>query len=392
VENTSPVPAHHVLVRLTLPASARYIRSAPTPANEHPEIVWAFGTLPGLASKEIVLVVQPRGSDDIKVCARVQFEHGQCVCTRVARSVPVVPPALPPSGEKHMPRAEPEPGEGVEPSPKEKAKGKPNLDLKITGPKEQKVGQPATYTITLVNTGTGPATNTMITAVLAPTMTFDSATSPGVHVANQVAWLRAKVNGNAGGVLEAGATWTVDVTVKAQKTGEHCLQARAIADPDAVAQDQLCTVFKGAAAVLLKMVDTRDPIPVGGDTSYVVEVKNQGELPVTNIRIRAIVPDELKLKNAIGPADYKQGERVKEGQTFLYDPYPSLEPGASLTYEVFVVGVKAGDARFRIVLTADQLQAGGPVREEESTMVYLEDTAARLPALEVGRRSRKDGR
>ena len=49
--------------------------------------------------------------------------------------------------------------------------------------------------------------------------------------------------------------------------------------------------------------------------------------------------------------------------------------GASGRFEVFVKGSKAGDARFRIELTADQLREGGPVLETESTQVYAEDPA-----------------
>jgi hypothetical protein len=102
----------------------------------------------------------------------------------------------------------------------------------------------------------------------------------------------------------------------------------------------------------------------------VIVVTNQGNVPVTNVRLKAEVPDELVPVRGQGPTDSKQ-----EGKELLFDPYASLAPGASLTWEVFVRAQRVGDARFRIRLTADQLQRGGPVMEEESTIVFAEEGA-----------------
>jgi uncharacterized repeat protein (TIGR01451 family) len=361
VENTSPAPAHHVLVRAAVPAGTHVARAEPPPATHDGEMLWAFGTLPGLCSKEIWLVLVPTGTDDVKFCARVQFEHGQCVCTRVARAAPPAPLA---PGAPVMPYAEPPPGK--QPKPPEKVtpppKGEPRVELKITGPKQQTVNQPTTYTLVLTNSGTGPATKTLITASFPEQLAFVSATGGGQHLLNQVAWLP--------GTLEPGDSRTVDVVLKATAAGKFCVQAGALAEGGLTARDEACTDFKGAAAMRLKMVDTKDPIAVGEETSYKIEVLSQGSLPLTNVRVKAIVPDEMALVRAAGPTDNRKGARVKEGQEVLFDPYPSLASEAKITYEVFTKGVRPGDARFRVVVTADQLQAGGPVREEESTMIF----------------------
>jgi uncharacterized repeat protein (TIGR01451 family) len=366
VDNTSPAAAHHVLVRVTLPANVHLARAEPPPVPQDGELLWALGTLPGLTCKEIWLVLVPAGTDEVKLCARVQFEHGQCVCTRVARAAPpaVVPVPVMPHAEEpaKQPGKQPAPEEKVKPAPK----GEGRLKVTIKGPKQQLVKQPAAYTITLTNPGSGPATNTLITAAFPDKMKFVSATEGGRHLAGQVAWLP--------GTLEPGASKTVDVILTAEAPGELCVRAGALADNGLSDTAEACTVFKGASAVLLKMVDTKDPIAVGEETSYVIEVVNQGSVPITNARIKAILPDELGLVDAKGPTDHRTGARVKEGQELLFEPYPSLPAEATIRYEVFAKGVRPGDARFRIVLTADQLQAGGPVREEESTMVF-QDTA-----------------
>jgi uncharacterized repeat protein (TIGR01451 family) len=363
-DNTSPAPAHHVLVRVPLPANTRLVRAEPPPSRQDSEMFWALGTLPGLACKEIWLVLQPVGCDDVKLCARVQFEHGQCVCTRIAH-------AGPPGGPR-MPYVEEQPGK--KPPEKVPPKGLPRLELNITGPKEQLVSKPATYSITLTNTGARPAERAMITAQLPEATTFISASDGGVHVANTVAWPL--------GALDVGASRTVEVTLKAKKPGEHCVKAGAGADPELNVQKEFCTLFKGAAAVRFKMSDTKDPIAVGEETSYVIEVYSQGSLPVTNVTIRAIIPVEMQFIRAEGPTEYKKGQLLKEGQEVLFQPYAALEPEARIIYEVFVKAVQPGDVRFRAILTADQLRAGGPVLEEESTRVFLDTARIR----EVGRR------
>jgi uncharacterized repeat protein (TIGR01451 family) len=379
VQNSSPAAAHHVLVRNPLPPNTRLVRATPPPTVCDSELQWPLGTLPGLTCKEIVLVLQAFGTDDVQNCARVQFEHGQCVCTRIARSIP--PPVLPlpepaqvlPPGPTLPPeQVLPPPGPKVLPAPPEKVTpapaGEPKLELKIDGPRQQFLFVLATYTLRLSNPGTGPATNVLVTATLPAQTTFVSASEGGRHVADQVAWLA--------GTLEAGASRTFQVVLKAQAPGERCLQASALADRDLADRAQLCTIFRGAPALLLRVHDTKDPIPVGGQTSYVIVVESQGSLPVTNIQIKAIVPDEMEFVRAEGPTDYRKEERVKEGQPFVFAPYASLAVGTKITYEVFVKGVRSGDARFRMVLTADQLRAGGPVREEESTRIYAEPESA----------------
>jgi uncharacterized repeat protein (TIGR01451 family) len=360
VENSSPAPAHHVLVRVPLPAGAHLARAEPPPATQDSELVWALGTLPGTCSKEIWLILVPTGTSDVRLCARVQFEHGQCVCTHIARAAPPFPGPV-------MPRIE----EGVTP-PSEKGKptvkSQAKLNLKMNGPKDGLVGQPVTYTLTLTNTGSDPATNTLVTATFPEQMTFESADAGGRQVQDTVAWLL--------GTLEAGDSRTVSVTLKAKSLGKRCIKGGALADGGLTAKDEICTTFKGAAALRLKMVDTRDPIAVGEETSYVIEILSQGSLPVTNVQIKAVVPVELALVTAKGPTDYQPGPQLKGKQEIVFQPYPSLAPAERITYEVFVKGVRPGDARFRVTMTADQLRAGGPVFEEESTMIFQETAQA----------------
>jgi len=366
VENCSPADAHHVLVKNPVPKNARFVRAMPEPTRKTPELQWDLGTLPGGCKREIILVLTPLSGADVTNCARVQFEHGQCVTTRLAGFAPGIKP----------------PPEGVKPPPVvEEGEGK--LALAINGPKKENVGKPATYSITVSNTGSKPADNVLVTATLPDKTTFVSASDKGKmeERSNQVAWLM--------GTLEPGASKKVEVVLRSRIAGTLCLKAKAIADRGLSAEAEFCTLFGGDAAFELFVVDRVDPIPVGGDTSYPIVVINQGNAPATNIRIKATVPEQMMLLRARGPSDNKLGGKSPDGgQIVLFDPLPTLAPGARAEYEVYVKALKAGEVRFKVEWTADQLTSG-PVRGEESTTIFPENGGgggARPPGLETRRR------
>jgi len=369
VENCSSAAAHHVLIRNPLPANARFVRASPEPHRRAPELQWDLGTMQGGARCEIVLVLRATSGADLTNCTRVQFEHGECVTTRIAGSAPVAPKG--PSTK--------------EPSTKEPPSipgGKAKLGLTMSGPEQQFINIPAQYFITVKNVGTAPATNVLIADKLPDGTTFVRADQNGQFAEGQVAWIV--------GTLEAGTSKTVELVLRAKGAGKICNKARVEADGGLKAEAEACTIFKGASALLLEMVDRKDPIPVGGDTSYPIMVLNQGHLPVKNIRIKAFISPAMKLVKADGPTKYQVGSKTPDGyQVLIFEPLPGLEVGAKVEYEVYVQAVRPADARFKIEMSADYQEAG-PVRQEESTTIFPENgNAPRRPGLETRLRRAK---
>jgi uncharacterized repeat protein (TIGR01451 family) len=351
VENCAPAAAHHVLVRNPLPANARLVRASPEPTTTRPELQWKLGTLPGGACREIILVLAPTGPTDLTNCTRVQFEHGQCVTTRIAGLAP---------GEKigKPPIRPPVVVEG----------GRAKLALTMSGPDRQYLDQPAQYFITVTNTGSDPAQNVMITNILPEKTTFVKAGQDGKFVDNQTAWLL--------GTLAPGASRTVEIVLRAREAGKICNQATVVADGGLKASAEACTVFTGLSALTLDLSDRDDPMPVGGETSYLITVLNQGSVPLTGIRLKAIIPPAMVLTRAKGPVDHKLGDKTPDGsQVLLFEPLGRLEAGGKGDFEVFVKALRPGTVRFKMELTADQLTRG-PVHREESTTIYSENGPA----------------
>ena len=366
IENCAPADAHHVTVKNPLPANVKYVRASPAPHQMEPELQWRLGTMKGGGKCEISLIVLPLGTEDIKNCVRIQYEHGQCVTTRLMHAPPGMPSA--PDG-KRPPEIEPK----IEPIPPEKLA---KLKLHMEGPKDRYANMPVRYFITVTNEGKAAATNLLVRATLPEMTEFVSASDDGKHMAAQVAWLL--------GDLEPGGNRKVELVYKSQGPGVRCVKTFALADRNVSDQSELCTKFVGVSALGLEMFDRDDPIAIGGDTSFPIVVQNTGSAPVTNLRIRALVPKQMVLAKT-EPADHKLAESVPQGQWILFGPLATLEPGAKAEFEVFVKGVSAGDARFHIEMTADQLERG-PVVEEESTIIY--DDIGKVPAKMLSRKKR----
>jgi uncharacterized repeat protein (TIGR01451 family) len=427
VENRSAAAAHHVLVRNPLPANARFVRASPEPAVREPELLWRLGTLAGGARQEIVLVLSPTSGEEVKNCARVQFEHGECVTTKIARpslhmhkngptqavlsetlhyqitltnagnaelSNLLVTDLLP-AGLEHASGKERlswivgtlSPGQTQTVEYQVVAKkigrlcnkvistaaggmreemescvtvGERKLGLTMTGPLRHYINVPARYRLTVSNPGTLPLTQVVINNSLPAETTLVGASDAGQVMKNQVQWLI--------GTLAPAESRTVEIQLRALMPGRICNRAMAIAEHGLTEQAEACTDFTGAPALTLSVKHTVDPVPVGGETSYCITVRNPGTKPVTRVQIVATAPEQMTVLGAGGASD-----NHKEGQKIIYAPL-TLPPGGEASYRVDVKALRSGDVRFKVELTADQLTAG-PVLQEESTTIF-----ATLPA------------
>jgi uncharacterized repeat protein (TIGR01451 family) len=429
VENTSPAAAHHVMVRDPLPANARFVRADPEPSTHAPELLWHLGSLEAGAKREIVLILAPTGGDEIKNCARVQFEHGECVSTRIARPALRLDKQGPAqavlydslnyritltntgeaeltnllltdtlhAGLEHATHKDrlswligtlaPGQSQTVEYQVIAKMSGRlcnkavataagnfrqeqescvtvgeAKLGMTMTGPKKSYVNTAATYQIILANTGTLPVQNIVVTNPVPAGLTFQSASDGGRLSGTQVQWNL--------GTLAPGMEQKLDVVFVAQSIGRICNQATTAGERGLSRQAEFCTDFIGMPALSLLVEDTEDPVEVGGTTSYLINVRNQGTSPVTSVRIVAIAPAQEQVTDATGAAKHRV-----ESQKVTFEPV-TLRAGETAQYRVNVKALRAGDVRFKVQLTADQLIAG-PVEQQESTMIYSALPSAR---------------
>lgn len=420
--NRSAAAAHHVLVRCRLPDNVRYVRSVPAAMVLGRELTWELGTVQPGSRHDIQLILVPSGGEEVDLAVRVQFEHGVRVRTQLARSalrlqksgpgeaqpgetltyrlsvtntgtVPVgnvvIVDELPDGLETRDGRRvlsfslgtlgvgdsrqfayeviARRPGRFVNRATVTADGGlrdevqavivvsEPALDLRISAPSEMSFGRSLAAELTVSNTGSTPLGNVVVTAPIPAGTGLVSASDGGRQVGSQVEWQL--------GTLPPGAKETLELKLRPTTAGRVVILAEARSDRGLRVTADAATVIVGEAGLLLEVVDLEDPVEVGGDTQYNIIIRNQGSAPTTNIRITAFVPPELAVSRVQGPTDH-----TKEDGKIVFEPL-NLPPMRDTIYRVYVRALKAGDVRFRVELTADQLPAG-PLREEESTNIH----------------------
>jgi uncharacterized repeat protein (TIGR01451 family) len=219
------------------------------------------------------------------------------------------------------------------------------------GDKERFLGRNASYKIAITNTGDTALSDVIVTDNAPAGTTIVSASGASV-TGNQAVWRLAS--------LGAGQSQMFDVVLTARTAGNYCNGASVTAAGGLRDSAEACTTWRGIAAVLLEVVDDPDPIQADEQNTYTIRVTNQGTADLNKINIAALFDDKMS------PVSSPEG-RVA-GQTVTFPVVPRLAPKQSFTYTIRAKGVKAGDARNKITLTAEGLST--PVVEEESTTVY----------------------
>jgi uncharacterized repeat protein (TIGR01451 family) len=236
VENKSRGDANHVRVNMPVPTNARYKTSqpAPTTTGATGDISWDLATVKAGQQREIILVVEPTGGDDVLCCARVTFEHGECVRTRVA---------------------------------------KPALRVRTSGPERGKLYDILSYVIEVTNVGSIDATDVVLTEDLPPGLDF-SDSNPSTSGKNPLVWKL--------GTLSPNQPKRVEFKVYPQRNGTHPLRATASAAGLKAVEGNLSRVLVGEPTLtLVKTGPSRRSLDL--TATYLLTVSNSGTMPATNV-------------------------------------------------------------------------------------------------------------
>jgi uncharacterized repeat protein (TIGR01451 family) len=219
----------------------------------------------------------------------------------------------------------------------------PELAMEVNAPEWEYLGQSITYRVSVTNTGDGPARDTRLV--------FEAPEYVG------------EIRPRDLGVLEPEQTRTFNVTLPARRPGQVRLAAAAEAFCAERTTGEAVTDVRTIAALRLEMVDNKDPVRVGENTTYQVIVRNQGFGPAENVTLNATLPEGLAFVGAQGETDVKA-----QGQKLTFAPVKSLAPGAAATWWVEARAQQPGMTQFRIELNAESLDQ--PAVEFEPTRLY----------------------
>ena len=102
---------------------------------------------------------------------------------------------------------------------------------------------------------------------------------------------------------------------------------------------------------------------MGKQTIYVVDVRNEGTSPCTNVLMESAIPENMEFVSATGPTPHKfEAGKVRFG------PVPILQPGDKVTYKIVCRATKGGCAVHSATVKFDQFTQA--IRVEEGTSIY----------------------
>jgi uncharacterized repeat protein (TIGR01451 family) len=236
----------------------------------------------------------------------------------------------------------------------------PQLDVALAGPKRRYLEREATYQLSVSNPGTAPAQQVELAAYLPQGLKFVKANNAGRYdeSTRAVFWRLDELPVNQRGAVEL-----VTLPVEA---GQFSIKVRGAAQRGLTVEKEQPVVVEGLAAVLFQFSHTKDPLEIGGETTYEITVVNQGSKASSNLQLSVLLPAELKPLAADGPARY-----TIENNKVVFENVPQLKPKTVATFRVRAQGVRAGDLRVRCQLMTDEMQQ--PVVKEESTRVYADE-------------------
>jgi uncharacterized repeat protein (TIGR01451 family) len=235
----------------------------------------------------------------------------------------------------------------------------PQLELAVEGAHTRFLEQNAEYRLVFTNTGTASARNVLLTAYLPQGLQFvgtDDA-SQGVYDASEhaVHWELVE--------LPAGVQAIVILQTLPTQAGEGSLRFVGSEATGLSAEKTHPVVVDGIPAISYQVSDSRDPVEVGGETTYEIRVENEGTKASSNVQIVVQVPSQLEVTSIDGPTGHRE-----DISSVSFDPIPRLEAKTEAVYTIVARGVQAGEARFKVQVSSDESQL--PITTEESTQIF----------------------
>ncbi|MFZ4575860.1 MAG: DUF7507 domain-containing protein [Phycisphaerales bacterium] len=223
----------------------------------------------------------------------------------------------------------------------------PELTISAQCSGDVRIGKDVTVKYTVTNKGDA-ACNTTVNATLTGGA-FKSADNGGTGAGNAVTW-------NIGS-LGAGQSKVLSVVMTTNSAGQVGSQATASCACSSPVSANCSVNVRGVPDLgTLVTDDNVDVVLVGAEHDYRVEVKNQGQVPLTNTKMVVKLPEGMTFVRS------DNGKAV--GNTVVFE-FGTVAPGKTATGKFFVRATKAGELLVIGETTCSEIKT--PVRDDELT-------------------------
>jgi hypothetical protein len=249
-----------------------------------------------------------------------------------------------------------------------------SLQIDVDGPQMQYVGAVSSYKFRLQNPGSAPARNIKLTVAIPPGAKYLSGIDNAALAANgtRLQW--------AIDTLNPGVEQVFVVKCSLGLPGANKVEVAIAAEDELSATAATTTRVEALADLVLEVKDPARPVPVGEDVVYELHVRNRGTKSAENVEVVAF------FSRGVEPVSVEGGQgRLAPGQV-VFQPIPSLAPGADAVMKVHAKADAAGNHVFRTEVYCKPL--GTRLANEQTTHFYQDGSApqqASRPAPEVQR-------
>lgn len=264
----------------------------------------------------------------------------------------------------------------------------PDLAISKTANGVFRVGQPATYTLTVSNVGLGPTTGPITVVDNLPAgLTFVSATGPGWSCAASAQTVTCTHPGPLAPNASLSVSLTVLPTAAAVPSVVNTATVSTPGDPNPGNDGTSTTTPVGGTIDLVLNKQGPDTVTAGAAATYRLSVRNLGTVPTSGpITITDSLPAGLTYLNGTGGGFTCSAA----GQLVTCTRTQPLQPGASASVDIDVTvgaGVGATVRNAACVTTPQDTNAANNCGEKQSTTTGAVDLVASKSAstaLEVG--------
>jgi uncharacterized repeat protein (TIGR01451 family) len=240
----------------------------------------------------------------------------------------------------------------------------PKLAVTVAGPKEQYIGQPLVYKVTVRNDGNAPAMMTHVSFhAMAPNVQFVSAMgADGGAISDTKAAADQSL-----GTLASGETKMLSITFNSSSGGSFELDASAAAQCAVPVTTPVTTNVMGLPASAIVVTHDPDPVMVGSDVVYRISLENKGMSPDSNVVLKAMIPDSESYVRGEGDTGV-----TADGSTVAFGPVTTLAPKQVMHWMIETKAMKPDEAQFKVSMTSDSTTT--PAVKIEPTKLFGGET------------------
>lgn len=236
------------------------------------------------------------------------------------------------------------------------------LSLHCKSPERQFTQRAINVCLTIHNTGQVTESSALVSLDVPAGAVPETATDGGRYTGGKIEWRLSD--------LEPGHGKEVCATFIASKPGQLTFPSAVSGSGGGKSQCSTSTKILGVYGLLIEVVDVEDPIRAGNPINFVITVTNQGDLPLSNVKVAVNLPGSQVFSSGQGDTSVS----ASPGTGLRIAPVTELGGKEKATWRIRTTARRTNgtegleDSRLSIDVSCDQIQ--NPIREEESTMIY----------------------